>query len=67
MRSTGTEVKGCVWRSRTPARALLRLRLGVLACSAGIWLRLRSGRLAPCVLMHGLWNGLTFLNLVLLA
>jgi membrane protease YdiL (CAAX protease family) len=31
------------------------------------WLRLRSGRLAPCVLMHALWNGLTFTNLVLLA
>lgn len=31
------------------------------------WLRWRSGRLAPCVLMHVCWNGLTFLNLVLLA
>ena len=31
------------------------------------WLRLESGRLGPCVLMHGLWNGLTFANLVLLA
>jgi membrane protease YdiL (CAAX protease family) len=30
------------------------------------WLRLRHGRLGPCVLMHGLWNGLTFLNLILL-
>jgi membrane protease YdiL (CAAX protease family) len=30
------------------------------------WLRLRSGRLGPCVLMHGLWNGLTFANLVAL-
>ena len=40
--------------------------LVVLGLALG-WLRLRSGRLAPCVLMHGLWNGLTFLNLVLLA
>ncbi len=31
------------------------------------WLRLRTGRLAPCVLMHALWNGLTFSNLLLLA
>ena len=30
------------------------------------WLRLRHGRLGPCVLMHCLWNGLTFLNLILL-
>ncbi|MCP9928133.1 CPBP family intramembrane metalloprotease [Cyanobium sp. CH-040] len=30
------------------------------------WLRLRSGRLGPCVLMHGLWNGFTFANLLLL-
>ena len=29
-------------------------------------LRLRSGRLAPCVLLHALWNGLTFANLLLL-
>lgn len=42
-----------------PALTVLGLGLG--------WLRLRSGRLASCVLMHGLWNGLTFLNLVLLA
>lgn len=40
--------------------------LVVLGLALG-WLRLRSGRLGPCVLMHGLWNGLTFLNLVLLA
>ncbi|MEB3184951.1 MAG: CPBP family intramembrane glutamic endopeptidase [Cyanobacteriota bacterium] len=40
--------------------------LVVLGLALG-WLRLRSGRLAPCVLMHGFWNGLTFLNLVLLA
>ena len=29
-------------------------------------LRLSSGRLLPCVVMHALWNGVTFLNLVLL-
>ncbi len=30
------------------------------------WLRLQTGRLLSCTLMHGLWNGFTFLNLVLL-
>jgi membrane protease YdiL (CAAX protease family) len=40
--------------------------LFVLALGLG-WLRWQSGRLLPCVLMHSLWNGLTFLNLVLLA
>jgi membrane protease YdiL (CAAX protease family) len=39
--------------------------LFVLGTGLGL-LRLRSGRLAPSVLMHGLWNGLTFLNLLLL-
>ncbi len=29
-------------------------------------LRLSSGRLFPCVLMHSLWNGITFTNLLLL-
>ncbi len=29
-------------------------------------LRLSSGRLFPCVLMHSLWNGVTFVNLLLL-
>ena len=29
-------------------------------------LRLSSGRLLPCVLMHSLWNGVTFANLLLL-
>ncbi len=29
-------------------------------------LRLSSGRLFPCVLMHSLWNGVTFINLLLL-
>ena len=37
---------------------LLGIGLGVL--------RLRSGRLAACVLLHALWNGLTFANLLLL-
>ncbi|MEB3297664.1 MAG: type II CAAX endopeptidase family protein [Cyanobacteriota bacterium] len=40
--------------------------LFVLGLALG-WLRLSSGRLAPCVLMHSLWNGLTFVNLLLLA
>lgn len=31
------------------------------------WLRWRSGRLAASVLMHALWNGLTFVNLLVLA
>ncbi len=29
-------------------------------------LRLSSGRLVPCVLMHALWNAVTFVNLLLL-
>ena len=29
-------------------------------------LRLRSGRLLPCVLMHAVWNAVTFANLLLL-
>jgi membrane protease YdiL (CAAX protease family) len=37
---------------------LLGIGLGVL--------RLRSGRLASCVMLHALWNGLTFANLLLL-
>ena len=37
---------------------LLGMGLGVL--------RLRSGRLAACVILHALWNGLTFANLLLL-
>jgi membrane protease YdiL (CAAX protease family) len=40
--------------------------LFVLGCGLGL-LRLRSGRLASSVLMHALWNGLTFANLLLLA
>jgi uncharacterized protein len=52
--------------------AMAHLSLGELApllvLGLGLgWLRLRSGRLAPCVLMHAFWNGLTFSNLVLLA
>jgi membrane protease YdiL (CAAX protease family) len=39
--------------------ALLGLALG--------WLRLGWGRLAPCVLMHAFWNGITFVNLLLLS
>ena len=42
-----------------PALLVLGLGLG--------WLRLRSGRLGSCVLMHACWNGLTFFNLVMLA
>ncbi len=30
------------------------------------FLRLSSGRLFPCILMHSLWNGITFANLLLL-
>ena len=30
------------------------------------FVRLSSGRLFPCVLMHSLWNGVTFINLILL-
>lgn len=50
---------------------LAHLSLGELAplVTLGLalgWLRLRSGRLAPCVLMHACWNGLTFINLLLL-
>jgi len=30
------------------------------------WLRLRSGRLSACVLMHATWNGYTLANLMLL-
>jgi membrane protease YdiL (CAAX protease family) len=40
--------------------------LVVLGLGLG-WLRLQGGRLGSCVLMHALWNGLTFTNLLLLA
>jgi membrane protease YdiL (CAAX protease family) len=52
--------------------ALAHLSLGellplfVLGLGLG-WLRLQSGRLGASVLMHALWNGLTFANLLLLA
>jgi membrane protease YdiL (CAAX protease family) len=54
------------------AFALAHLSLGellplfVLGLGLGL-LRLQSGRLGASVLMHGLWNGLTFANLLLLA
>ncbi|MFM1812549.1 MAG: hypothetical protein RLZZ336_1487, partial [Cyanobacteriota bacterium] len=54
------------------AFALAHLSLGellplfVLGLGLG-WLRLQSGRLGASVLMHGLWNGLTVANLLLLA
>ena len=41
------------------------LPLLVLGLGLG-WLRWNSGRLGSCVLMHALWNGLTFANLVIL-
>ena len=39
--------------------------LFVLGLGLGI-LRLSSGRLFPCAIMHSLWNGITFVNLLLL-
>ncbi|MBM5799307.1 MAG: CPBP family intramembrane metalloprotease [Cyanobacteria bacterium K_DeepCast_35m_m2_023] len=42
------------------------LPLFVLGLGLG-WLRLASGRLSASVIMHALWNGLTFANLLLLA
>ena len=41
------------------------LPLFLLGIGLGV-LRLRSGRLASCVLLHALWNALTFANLLLL-
>tara|TARA_Y100001968_G_scaffold332358_1_gene390230 strand:- start:1369 stop:2712 length:1344 start_codon:yes stop_codon:yes gene_type:complete len=41
-----------------PALFVLGIGLGVL--------RISSGRLLPCALMHSLWNGVTFANLLLL-
>ena len=41
------------------------LPLLVLGIGLG-WLRWSTGRLGSCVLMHALWNGLTFTNLVVL-
>ncbi len=40
--------------------------LFVLGLGLG-WLRWRSGRLGSAVLMHALWNGMTFMNLLFLA
>jgi len=42
------------------------LPLFVLGLALGL-LRLSSGSLFPCVVMHSLWNGVTFANLLLLA
>ena len=40
----------------------------LLILGAGLgWLRLRSGRLSACVLMHAMWNGYTLANLTLLS
>tara|TARA_Y100001968_G_scaffold327706_1_gene373292 strand:- start:292 stop:1641 length:1350 start_codon:yes stop_codon:yes gene_type:complete len=53
------------------AFALAHLSVGelpplfVLGLGLGV-LRLSSGRLFPCVIMHSLWNGITFSNLLLL-
>ncbi|MEI8249642.1 MAG: CPBP family intramembrane glutamic endopeptidase [Synechococcus sp. ELA057] len=52
------------------ALAHLSLSEGVPLFVLGVglgWLRWRSGRLAPSVLMHALWNGLTLINLLVLA
>jgi membrane protease YdiL (CAAX protease family) len=51
--------------------ALAHLSLGeftpLLVLGLGLgWLRWRSGRLGPCVLLHALWNGFTFANLIAL-
>jgi hypothetical protein len=44
--------------SELPPLFLLGLGLG--------WLRWSGGRLGACVILHALWNGITFLNLVVL-
>ncbi len=54
------------------AFAVAHLSLGELAplfvLGLGLgWVRWRSGRLSSAVLMHALWNGLTFMNLLFLA
>ena len=53
------------------AQSLLKLNPGnpsaLLMLGLGLgWLRLSSGRLGASVLMHSLWNAMTFANLVLL-
>ena len=40
--------------------------LFVLGLGLGV-LRLSSGKLLPCAIMHSLWNGITFANLLLIA
>jgi uncharacterized protein len=63
-------IPGLVASALTFATAHLSLgELGpLLVLGLGLgWLRLRTGRLASCVVMHALWNGLTFGNLLLLA
>ena len=40
--------------------------LFVLGIGLGL-MRLSSGRLFPCALMHSLWNGITFANLLILS
>tara|TARA_Y100001968_G_scaffold103104_1_gene93159 strand:- start:208 stop:750 length:543 start_codon:yes stop_codon:yes gene_type:complete len=40
--------------------------LFVLGVGLGV-MRLSSGRLFPCALMHSLWNGVTFISLLLVA
>ncbi len=44
--------------SETPPLFVLGIGLALL--------RLASGRLLPCVIMHSLWNGITFVNLLIL-
>jgi membrane protease YdiL (CAAX protease family) len=51
--------------------AIAHLSLGellpLLVLGVGLgWLRWNGGKLGSCVLMHALWNGLTFANLVVL-
>ncbi len=67
------KVQGNGWGIFTSAFvfALAHLSVGelppllVLGIGLGV-LRLSSGRLFPCVIMHSLWNGVTFINLLLL-
>ncbi len=67
------KVQGNGWGIFTSALvfALAHLSVGelppllVLGIGLGV-LRLSSGRLFPCVIMHSLWNGITFVNLLIL-
>nr|AUG32847.1 putative membrane associated protease [Paulinella longichromatophora] len=50
---------------------IAHLSLGELAPLTALglglgWLRVTSGRLAPCILMHAFWNSFTVINLLLL-